>query len=238
MNIIERLIAWLEWNKRPCEERDLLNDALVELERRGSNQITSDTIVNVADLVEERNTLRTRLASAETVAGQIAESKSALAGSIPCYQAWMEHSSQRQWELYRWRVEELGRTNARLAEAEQRYVLLKAINDNNTESYLDEVNKHTDTLKRLAAAEKLLNADESELVQLLIVNEKHIEEVEAERDRALGLLANAEAAIYAAEERLAEAELLWLTAVECEGMDWANDMKLLADEAAKGGRDA
>lgn len=32
MNIIERLIAWLEWNKRPCEERDLLNDALEELE--------------------------------------------------------------------------------------------------------------------------------------------------------------------------------------------------------------
>jgi len=60
--------------------------------------------------------------------------------------------------------------------------------------------------ERLAEAEKLLKADESELVQLLIVNEKHIEEVEAERDRALGLLANAEAAIYAAEERLAAAE--------------------------------
>ena len=33
MNITERLIAWLEWNKRPCEERDLLNDALEELEQ-------------------------------------------------------------------------------------------------------------------------------------------------------------------------------------------------------------
>jgi len=33
MNITERLIVWLEWNKRPCEERDLLNDALEELEQ-------------------------------------------------------------------------------------------------------------------------------------------------------------------------------------------------------------
>lgn len=32
MNLEERLIAWLEWNKRPCEERDLLNDALEELQ--------------------------------------------------------------------------------------------------------------------------------------------------------------------------------------------------------------
>lgn len=60
MNIEERLIAWLEFNQRHCEERDLLNDALEELERRGSNQITS-----VADLVEERNRALGLLANAE-----------------------------------------------------------------------------------------------------------------------------------------------------------------------------
>jgi len=34
--------------------------------------------------------------------------------------------------------------------------------------------------------------------------------------------------------RLTEAELLWQTAIDNEGTDWANDMKFLADEAAKG----
>lgn len=45
---------------------------------------------------------------------------------------------------------------AQLAAAEARYVQLKAINDDNTKSYLDEMCKHTETLQRLAAAHALL----------------------------------------------------------------------------------
>lgn len=36
MNLEERLIAWLELNQRPCEERDLLNDAYERLEQLAS----------------------------------------------------------------------------------------------------------------------------------------------------------------------------------------------------------
>lgn len=33
MNLEERIILWLEWNKEPSEARDLLNDALEEIGR-------------------------------------------------------------------------------------------------------------------------------------------------------------------------------------------------------------
>jgi len=33
MDLVERLIYWLEIHERQCEERDLLNDAVEEIER-------------------------------------------------------------------------------------------------------------------------------------------------------------------------------------------------------------
>lgn len=45
---------------------------------------------------------------------------------------------------------------AKLATAEARYEQLKAINDDNTKSFLDEMCKHTETLAKLSQAEALL----------------------------------------------------------------------------------
>ena len=40
-------------------------------------------------------------------------------GSIKCFEEWHEHSEQRQWELYRWRVQELEQARQELAAAKK-----------------------------------------------------------------------------------------------------------------------
>ena len=42
------------------------------------------------------------------------------AGSIQCFEAWHEHSEQRQWELYRWRISEIQSLEQRIAADESR----------------------------------------------------------------------------------------------------------------------
>jgi hypothetical protein len=75
MNIIERLIAWLEWNKRPCEERDLLNDALEELEQaREQLQILCDGVNRRCDY--DNNQLP--LVSVDRLTARLAEAEAKL----------------------------------------------------------------------------------------------------------------------------------------------------------------